>query len=1067
MATALVAVTSLLGASQAFDAKATNAEILFSSHTCSNGIAVSNPQDNTLLVQDCTILLNIRDTLAGDAQLDWNAGTPIQQWEGIRLGGTPKRVHEIVLEGRNLSGRIPSEIGSLSGLKVFSLRGNGSMQGTIPPELGALSELQTLDLHGNFLEGQIPVSLTKLFKLKVLDLHANELEGTIPPAMGEMFNLERLIISGNSLTGTIPPELSNLSNLQDLALSQNQLTGTIPWELGNLQRLESLDLWENQLSGNLPSQLGQLRNLSSIIIRGNSFTGEIPPEFAGLTQLYLLDLAENQLSGRIPDWISGLSRLDTLSLRDNQFSGPIPTELGQLTNLQQLYLSMNNLTGTIPSSLGSLSELTNLNLRHNSLTGPIPPELGNLTKLESLLVGRNNLTGEIPSELGSLSRLDALYLGYGSLSGSIPASLGNLSNLRYLQLEHNNLTGGIPPELAQLSNLRSLWINNNMFSGIVPSELSNLSQLRELDITSSGLTGCLPFLLAHDPDLDITHDGLPACSRPVLVLPEGSTISLPISALLYNTLLQGSAISGTTFSNVLNGSVSANQQELVFTHDGSETTTAGFTYVVTAGNRSITGDLVIDVTPVNDPPTAVPDTFAMNEGQTGSIASSTLLSNDVDPDSRNIHVSAVSNAVNGRVSLEDGIVIYEHDGSETTAGRFTYTVSDGIESDSAVVEIEVFPVNDPPIAVTDADRVVEGEMVSLPASTLIRNDVDPENDDLRITSVGEAVNGTVWLEGPTVIYRHDGSETTMGGFTYTVSDGIASDGARVALSVIPSNDPPTGVMDALAIEEGGSITVPAARLLNNDTDPEGDRLTVKSVERAINGTVRVQGTSITYEHDGSETTTGGFTYTLTDGELTAMADVAVSVAPVNDAPVAGGDSLTVDEGGVLSVDAPALLANDTDAENDALTIVAVGDPVNGMVFLDGTTIIYEHDGSDTPTGSFSYTVSDGVAANSITVEITVTPIDDAPAATEGEDTGSSTTPTAGVPDSPTPSPDTETTVSATPSDTATPSTTQDAVSTPPAEDGGSSTVLLVVIIVVVAAISTIAIAILVRRRRST
>ena len=540
-----------------------------------------------------------------------------------------------------------------------------------------------------------------------------------------------------------------------------------------------------------------------------------------------------------------------------------------------------------------------------------------------------------------------------------------------------------------------------------------------------------------------------------------------ISALLYNTLLEGSAISGTTFSNVLNGSVSASQQELVFTHDGSETTTAGFTYVVTAGNRSITGDLIIDVTPVNDPPTAVPDTFAMNEGQTGSIASSTLLSNDVDPDSRNIHVSAVSNAVNGRVSLEDGIVTYVHDGSETTSGRFTYTVSDGIESDSAVVEIEVFPVNDPPIAVADADRVVEGDMVSLPASTLIRNDVDPENDDLRITSVGEAVNGTVWLEGTTIIYRHDGSETTMGGFAYTVSDGIASDDARVALSVIPSNDPPTGVMDALAIEEGGSIAVPAARLLNNDTDPEGDRLTVTSAERAINGTVRVQGTSVTYEHDGSETTTGGFTYTLTDGELTAMADVAVSVSPVNDAPAAGRDSLTVDEGGVLSVDAPALLANDTDAENDALTIVAVGDPVNGMVFLDGTTIIYEHDDSDTLTGSFSYTVSDGVAADSITVEITVTPTDDAPPVTEEEATVSPATPAAEAADTPTPAPDTETADTDTPSDADTPSTTQDTTPTSPADDSGLNTVLLVVIIVVVAAISTIAIAILVRRRRST
>ena len=55
----------------------------------------------------------------------------------------------------------------------------------------------------------------------------------------------------------------------------------------------------------------------------------------------------------------------------------------------------------------------------------------------------------------------------------------------------------------------------------------------------------------------------------------------------------------------------------------------------------------------------------------------------------------------------------------------------------------------------------------------------------------------------------------------------------------------------------------------------------------------------------------------------------------------------------------ALLDNDTDAEDDPLSIVAVGDAVNGTVSLDGTTIIYEHDGSETTTGSLSYSVSDG------------------------------------------------------------------------------------------------------------
>ena len=67
----------------------------------------------------------------------------------------------------------------------------------------------------------------------------------------------------------------------------------------------------------------------------------------------------------------------------------------------------------------------------------------------------------------------------------------------------------------------------------------------------------------------------------------------------------------------------------------------------------------------------------------------------------------------------------------------------------------------------------------------------------------------------------------------------------------------------------------------------------------------------------------------------------------------------MDEGDTLSVEASALLANDTDAENDTLSITTVGVAVNGTVSLNGSTILYTHDGSETTAGSFSYTVSDG------------------------------------------------------------------------------------------------------------
>ena len=75
--------------------------------------------------------------------------------------------------------------------------------------------------------------------------------------------------------------------------------------------------------------------------------------------------------------------------------------------------------------------------------------------------------------------------------------------------------------------------------------------------------------------------------------------------------------------------------------------------------------------------------------------------------------------------------------------------------------------------------------------------------------------------------------------------------------------------------------------------------------------------------------------------------------PVNDPPVAAGDSETVDEGDTLYIEASALLVNDTDVENDTLSITGVGDAVNGGALLDGATIIYEHDDSETTEGSFS------------------------------------------------------------------------------------------------------------------
>ena len=243
-------------------------------------------------------------------------------------------------------------------------------------------------------------------------------------------------------------------------------------------------------------------------------------------------------------------------------------------------------------------------------------------------------------------------------------------------------------------------------------------------------------------------------------------------------------------------------------------------------------------------------------------------------------------------------------------------------------------------------------------------------------AVGDALNGTVSLDGTTIAYEHDSTETTADSFSYTVTDGADTATATVAIKVVPVNDPPVATGDTGTVDEGGTLLIEAAILLSNDSDAESDRLRIVAVGDALNGTVSLDGTTIAYEHDSTETTADSFSYTVTDGADTATATVAIKVVPVNDPPVATGDTGTVDEGGTLLIEAAILLSNDSDAESDKLSIVAVGDALNGAVSLNGTTIAYEHDGSETTVGSFTYTVTDGTDTATTAVEITVVPVAD-------------------------------------------------------------------------------------------
>src|SRR5262249_34868757 len=108
-----------------------------------------------------------------------------------------------------------------------------------------------------------------------------------------------------------------------------------------------------------------------------------------------------------------------------------------------------------------------------------------------------------------------------------------------------------------------------------------------------------------------------------------------------------------------------------------------------------------------------------------------------------------------------------------------------------------------------------------------------------------------------------------------------------------------------------------------------------------------------------------------------------SLPDCNDPPIANNDTYTVAEGGTLNVAAPGVLGNDSDPDGDPITAILVSGPARAASFKfngDGS-FNYVHDGSETTSDSFTYKANDGsLDSNVATVNITVTPVNDAPVA---------------------------------------------------------------------------------------
>jgi len=359
--------------------------------------------------------------------------------------------------------------------------------------------------------------------------------------------------------------------------------------------------------------------------------------------------------------------------------------------------------------------------------------------------------------------------------------------------------------------------------------------------------------------------------------------------------------------------------------------------------------------PVNPAPIADNDSVSVG-------ACSTVDINVLDGDTVNAGVQSIniiSQPAHGTVTVNaNNTVHYVPNDNYVGPDSFTYSVTDlnGKTSNVATVSIDVTGQcqNTAPDAVNDSGSTNMNTPVTI---NVIGNDTDPENDNLTITSFSQgAQGGTVTKVNGQLVYTPATGFTGTDTFTYTISDGNGgTDTATVTVTVAgPANQAPVANNDT-ASAGCDAITI---SVLGNDTDPDGDTLSIIGLGDPSLGTAVINGNTVVYTPVAScGTGTDTFSYTISDGHgHEATANITVNVAGcANGCTDAESDDVSTTEGEAGEAISINVLANDS---GSGLRIEAVDQPDNGTAVIMGSTIKYTPNPGFTGTDSFWYGIVD-------------------------------------------------------------------------------------------------------------
>ena len=354
--------------------------------------------------------------------------------------------------------------------------------------------------------------------------------------------------------------------------------------------------------------------------------------------------------------------------------------------------------------------------------------------------------------------------------------------------------------------------------------------------------------------------------------------------------------------------------------------------------------------------------------------------------------------------MADGSLSYDPNGGfeDLAAGvtrddSFSYTIDDGQGgSDSATVTVTVTGENDPPFDIQLSNDTVP-DSLAVGATVGVLSASDPDTGDGASFTIQNDPDGKFQITGD-LLQLADSLDVDLSS-SHSVTVRVTDDGGlffdeSFTITVTDGNvDPEITTNQVLVLDEGAASAITMFDLAASDVDNTADQLTFTLTSVPINGSLLLSanplalGASFTqadinagllsYQHDGGETTSDGFDFTLSDGAGgSAPPDsFVISVTPVNDNPfVAINLGLTIDSGTAAPITMTELLIGDPDNTADQLTFTMTGAPVNGSLQFNGTplslganftqadinagVLSYQHAGITLDPDSFSFTVID-------------------------------------------------------------------------------------------------------------